>query len=221
MAGYLKTADLPQVIPVFPLDGALLLPGGDLPLQIFEPRYLNMVDDVMGGDRIIGMIQTRPGGDRARPRLAAVGCVGRITSFAETSDGRYLITLTGVCRFEPGEELPMRLPYRQVRANYEAFAGDLSTEEKPPAPQAARDRFARALKRYLNRRELDIDWETASAAPLEALVNSLAMGLPFEPQEKQALLQAPDLAGRFDVLTTLLEIDSAADDGDDESHSLQ
>jgi Lon protease-like protein len=221
MAGIRRTADLPQVIPVFPLDGALLLPGGELPLQIFEPRYLNMVDDVMGGDRIIGMIQTRPGGDRSRPRLAAVGCVGRITSFAETSDGRYLITLTGVCRFEPGEELARRLPYRQVRVSYEAFDGDMSQEEKAPAPTDARERFARALKRYLNRRELDIDWETASAAPLEALVNSLAMGLPFEPLEKQALLQAPDLAGRFDVLTTLLEIDSASDDGDDESHSVQ
>src|ERR1700741_425052 len=116
MAGFRRTADLPQVIPVFPLDGPLLLPGGDLPLQIFEPRYLNMVDDVMGGDRIIGMIQTRPGGDRARPRLAAVGCVGRITSFAETSDGRYLITLTGVCRFQPGEEPAMRPPHPQGRA---------------------------------------------------------------------------------------------------------
>lgn len=221
MAGIRRTADLPQVIPVFPLDGALLLPGGELPLQIFEPRYLNMVDDVMGGDRIIGMIQTRPGGDRSRPRLAAVGCAGRITSFAETSDGRYLITLTGVCRFEPGEELAMRMPYRQVRANYDAFDSDMSQDEQAPAPAEARDRFARALKRYLNRRDLDIDWETASGAPLEALVNSLAMGLPFEPLEKQALLQAPDLAGRFDVLTTLLEIDSAGDDGDDETHSLQ
>ena len=220
MAGYRRAADLPQVIPIFPLDGALLLPGGELPLQIFEPRYLNMVDDVMGGDRMIGMIQTKPGGDRARPGLAAVGCAGRITSFAETSDGRYLITLTGLCRFEAGEELAMRLPYRQVRANYAPFEGDLAEDEKATAPAAARDRFARALKRYLNRRELDIDWETASAAPLEALVNSLAMGLPFEPLEKQALLQAPDLAGRFDVLTVLLEIDSA-DDGDDESHSVQ
>ena len=220
MAGYRRTADLPQVIPVFPLDGALLLPGGDLPLQIFEPRYLNMVDDVMGADRIIGMIQTRAGGDRARPRLADVGCAGRITSFAETSDGRYLITLTGVCRFEPGEELALRLPYRQVKANYASFEGDLTRDELAAAPTAARDRFAHALKRYLNRRELDIDWDTASAAPLEALVNSLAMGLPFDPQEKQALLQAPDLAGRFDVLTTLLEIDSV-DDGDDEGHSVQ
>jgi Lon protease-like protein len=220
MAGYRRTVDLPQVIPVFPLDGALLLPGGDLPLQIFEPRYLNMVDDVMGGDRIIGMIQTRPGGDRTRPTLAAVGCAGRITSFAETSDGRYLITLTGVCRFEPGEELALRLPYRQVKASYEAFEGDLARNDAVIAAPGARDRFARALKAYLNRRDLDIDWETASAAPLEALVNSLAMGLPFEPQEKQALLQASDLEARFDVLTTLLEID-ASDDGDDESHRLQ
>jgi Lon protease-like protein len=220
MAGFRRTVDLPQVIPVFPLDGALLLPSGELPLQIFEPRYLNMVDDVMGGDRIIGMIQTLPGGDRERPRLAAVGCAGRITSFAETSDGRYLITLTGLCRFEPGEELAMQLPYRQVRAVYAPFEADLSELEKAPVPEDARDRFAHALKRYLNRRDLDIDWETASGAPLEALVNSLAMGLPFDPQEKQALLQAPDLAGRFDVLTTLLEIDSV-DDGDDENHSVQ
>jgi Lon protease-like protein len=220
MAGFRRTADLPQVIPVFPLDGALLLPGGELPLQIFEPRYLNMVDDVMGGDRIIGMIQTLPGGDRERPRLAAVGCAGRITSFAETSDGRYLITLTGLCRFEPGEELAMRLPYRQARAVYSRFEADLSEDEKTPVPADARDRFAHALKRYLNRRDLDIDWETASGAPLEALVNSLAMGLPFDPQEKQALLQAPDLTGRFEVLTTLLEIDSVEGD-DDESHSVQ
>src|SRR6476620_2025142 len=109
MAPYRQLADLPQLIPVFPLDGALLLPGGDLPLQIFEPRYLNMVDDVMAGDRVIGMIQTRTGGTRARPSLAEVGCAGRITSYNETSDGRYLITLTGICRFEAGEELDLRL----------------------------------------------------------------------------------------------------------------
>jgi Lon protease-like protein len=220
MAGFRRIAELPQVIPVFPLDGALLLPGGELPLQIFEPRYLNMLDDVMGGDRIIGMIQTRPGGDRTRPTLAAVGCAGRVTSFAETSDGRYLITLTGLCRFEPGDELAARLPYRQVRANYAPFEADLAEDERSGVAGAARERFARALKRYLNRRNLDIDWETASAAPLEGLVNSLAMGLPFTAQEKQALLQATDLAGRFEVLTALLEID-AAEDGDDESSSLQ
>jgi Lon protease-like protein len=220
MAAYRRIADLPQVIPVFPLDGALLLPGGDLPLQIFEPRYLNMVDDVMAGDRVIGMIQTRAGGARERPRLADVGCLGRITSYAETSDGRYLITLTGVCRFDAGEEIPLQGPYRQLRARYDRFEADLAEDEAAQAPSAARSRFAKALKRYLNRRELDIDWETAQTAPLEALVNSLAMGLPFEPAEKQALLEAPTLSGRFETLSTLLEIDSS-EDGDDEGRSLQ
>lgn len=218
MAPYRTVSDLPQLIPVFPLDGALLLPGGELPLQIFEPRYLNMVDDAMAGDRVIGMIQTR-GGSRARPILSPVGCLGRITSYAETSDGRYLITLTGLCRFETGEELDLRMPYRQVRARYERFGDDLGEDEDAQVGETARKRFASALKRYLNRRELDIDWDTAQEAPLEALVNSLCMGLPFEPAEKQAFLEAPDLAGRFEVLTTLLEIDSS--DPDDESHPLQ
>ncbi|MBX3485314.1 LON peptidase substrate-binding domain-containing protein [Phenylobacterium sp.] len=218
MAPYRSLADLPQLIPVFPLDGALLLPGGELPLQIFEPRYLNMVDDAMAGDRVIGMIQTR-GGSRARPKLASVGCLGRITSYAETSDGRYLITLTGVCRFQTGEELDLRMPYRQVRAGYETFGDDLDREAEPEVSDEARARFATALKTYLNRRELDIDWETASVAPIEALVNSLCMGLPFEPAEKQAFLEAPDLEGRFAALTTLLEID--ASEPDDERPNLQ
>jgi len=220
MAGYRRASDLPQVIPVFPLDGALLLPGGELPLQIFEPRYLNMVDDAMAGDRMIGMIQTRPGGDAARPALAAVGCAGRITAFAETSDGRYLITLTGVCRFEPGDELALRTPYRQVRASYDRFEGDLARDETAVADDGARTRFATALKRYLNRRELDIDCETAHSAPLEALVNSLCMGLPLPPPEKQALLEAPDLPARFESLTVLLEI-AAMEDGDDDGHAVQ
>ena len=220
MSPYRRTADLPQMIPVFPLDGALLLPGGDLPLQIFEPRYLNMVDDAMAGDRIIGMIQTRTGGDRLRPRLSDVGCAGRITSYAETSDGRYLITLTGVCRFDAGDELIIPTPYRQLRARYDRFEADLGESGEALAPAAARNRFAKALKRYLNRRELDIDWETAQTAPLEALVNSLAMGLPFETAEKQALLEAPDLAARFETLSTLLEIDGV-DDADDDSRSVQ
>jgi uncharacterized protein len=218
MPGYRRTSDLPQLIPIFPLDGALLLPGGELPLQIFEPRYLNMVDDAMAGDRLIGMIQTK-GGKRSNPILADVGCVGRITSYNETSDGRYLITLTGVCRFEAGEELNIRTPYRQVRAKYDRFEADLARDEEAEAPPAARARFAKALKRYLNLRELDIDWETANEAPLEALVNSLCMGLPFDPAEKQAFLEADGLTGRFEALTTLLEID--AGDEDDGPHALQ
>ena len=223
MAAYRRIADLPQMIPVFPLDGALLLPSADLPLQIFEPRYLNMIDDVMAGDRVIGMIQTKAGGDRERPRLAEVGCAGRITSYAETSDGRYLITLTGVCRFEAGAELAIPTPYRQLRARYDKFESDLAQDGEALAPQAARNRFAKALKRYLNRRELDIDWETAHTAPLEALVNSLAMGLPFEPAEKQALLEAAGLDERREVLSTLLSIDGAGipDEDDDATPRLQ
>jgi Lon protease-like protein len=217
--GYRRTSDLPQAIPVFPLDGAILLPGGELPLQVFEPRYLNMVDDAMAGDRMIGMIQTRAGGERERPNLATVGCAGRITSFAETADGRYLITLTGICRFEVAEELAVRSPYRQVRARFERFADDVTDEEDPP-PGIDRPRFAKALKRYLNRRELDIDWETASGAPLEALVTSLSMGLPFDAAEKQALLEAPGLKVRLEALTALLEID-AMHDGDDAPPSVQ
>lgn len=218
-AVFRRASDLPQVIPVFPLDGALLLPGGDLPLQIFEPRYLNMTDDVMAGDRMIGMVQTRPAGDRVRPNLANVGCVGRVTSFSEASDGRYLITLTGVCRFHIKEELSVTTPYRQVRADFEPFADDLSVEAAD-IPAFDRRRFAGALKRYLNRRELDIDWDTAESAPLESLVTSLAMGLPFDPPEKQALLEAQTVADRCDALTALLEIDSLGAD-DDGPQSIQ
>ncbi|MAK83863.1 LON peptidase substrate-binding domain-containing protein [Phenylobacterium sp.] len=219
MPGYRRTSDLPQIIPIFPLDGAVLLPGGELPLQIFEPRYLNMVDDAMAGDRVIGMIQTRAGGERARPNLTNVGCLGRVTSFAETSDGRYLITLTGVCRFVAGEELSARTPYRQLRVAYEDFEADLSPEDEGP-PEMDRERFARALKRYLNRRELDVDDETAMTAPIAPLVTSLAMGLPFEPSEKQALLEALTLTERVRSLTALLEIDALGDD-DGAPHSVQ
>jgi len=211
---YRKAADLPQVIPVFPLDEVLLLPHGQLPLNIFEPRYLNMVDDAMGAERMIGMIQTRPGGDRERPGLAAIGCLGRITRFAETSDGRYLITLTGLCRFAVGPELPLRSPYRQIRADYAPFEADLRAMGEDDGFD--RMLFLRALKAYLERRELDVDWEAAKTAPGDALVNSLAMLLPFEAAEKQALLEALTLAERREALIALMEIDAAGRTGDDE-----
>ncbi|MFZ5668156.1 MAG: LON peptidase substrate-binding domain-containing protein [Pseudomonadota bacterium] len=214
--GYRKSTDLPQAIPVFPLDGALLLPGGQLPLNIFEPRYLNMIDDVMAGDRLVGMVQTR-GGERGRPALAPVGCVGKVTAFAETPDGRYLITLTGVSRFQVGEELPVHTPYRQVRARFGPYEGDLEPSQAPP--DIDRSRFLRALGRYLDQRDIGVDWETAEQAPADALVNSLAMGLPFDPAEKQALLEAYSLRDRADALVALLEIDGAA--ADDEPPSLQ
>lgn len=217
--GYRKAADMPQVIPVFPLDGALLLPHGQLPLNIFEPRYLNMVDDAMAGDRIIGMIQTRSGGDAARPKLAPVGCAGRITSFAETPDGRYLVTLTGLCRFVARDELPVQTPYRQVMAAFERFEADL----RPMVEDDGFDRrrFLGALKAYLDRRSLDLDWDTAKAAPAEALVNSLAMALPFAPAEKQALLEAGELCDRRQALVALMEIDAAGLTGEDDPPPVQ
>jgi hypothetical protein len=216
--GYVKAADLPQVIPVFPLPGAILLPRGQLPLNIFEPRYLNMIDDAMAGDRIIGMVQPR-GGPQRLPGLSAIGCAGRITSFAETSDGRYLITLTGCARFRLTGELSSRTPYRQIRVDFTAFEADLRA---PAADDSGidRDSLLGALRAYLEARGLEIDWDTAGTAPPEALVNSLSMALPFDPPEKQALLEAGGLTDRCAVLTALLTIDAAAD-GDGEAPSMQ
>ena len=196
--GYRKVSDLPVLIPVFPLDGALLLPGCQLPLHIFEPRYLNMIDDAMSGARIIGMIQTAGPGDRARPTLASVGCAGRVTAYAETGDGRYMITLTGVCR----------------------FAADLEPEHDISFDRAT---FLGLLRRYLDHKGLSVEWDAAKQAPARALINSLAMGLPLDPPEKQALLEAGDMAERARVLATLLEIDAAGDTtgDDDEPPPLQ
>jgi Lon protease-like protein len=217
--GYRKAGDLPGVIPVFPLNGALLLPGGVLPLQIFEPRYLNMIDDVMRGDRLVGMVQTRDGGARTRPGLCAVGCAGRVTSYSETGDGKYLIALTGVCRFAIIEELGVTTPYRQVNADFSCFEIDLAPEDA--SLEFERTPFLALLRRYLDSRHLGVEWEAVNAAPAPARVNSLAMALPFSTLEKQALLEAPDLDARREALTALLEIDGAAGDDDDVAPSIQ
>jgi uncharacterized protein len=214
---YIKISDLPQVIPVFPLAGAIVLPRGQLPLNIFEPRYLNMIDDAMAGDRMLGMIQPS-GGPDALPSLSPVGCAGRITSFAETSDGRYLITLTGVARFRVLAELPVQTPYRQARADFEPYALDLNAPAEGEAFE--RSDLLAALQGYLSPRGLDIDWDAARDAPPEALVNSLSMALPFEAPEKQALIEALTLSDRLDCLTALLRID-AAEPGDDEPPTMQ
>ena len=219
MSNYRKLTDLPEVIPIFPLDGALLLPGGVLPLRIFEPRYLNMIDDAMSGTRVIGMVQTTPGGGRDRPKLAEVGCMGRITSYTETGDGMYLIALTGLIRFETGEELPRLTPYRQVRPSYARFEGDLAEDD---ADEFDRTSFLALLRRYLEGKGLSIEWEAVAAAPGPALVNSLSMALPFEPAEKQALLEAEDQDRRRATLEVLLAIDAAlGDDGDDAPPLMQ
>ena len=211
MATYRTLTDLPQRIPIFPLTGALLFPRGQLPLNIFEPRYLNMIDDAMSGERLLGMIQPAPGAtDKFAPDLSGVGCLGRISSFSETDDGRYLIVLTGVCRFSVQRELDVRLPYRSVDADYGAFAGDLQ-EETETAP-GGRDDLIQALEGYLKRNKLRADWSEFGEAPIEALVHALASACPFSPVEKQALLETPDLNTRLETLMALLNMDAAGDD---------
>ncbi len=197
------SGSLPIRFPVFPLPGAILLPGGNLPLNIFESRYLQMTRDAMRTDRVIGMIQPTGGGPPGRPDIYPVGCVGRITSFAETDDGRYLITLTGVCRFELVEELAVGTPYRQVIASFERWQCDL----EPPAPSdSLRPPLVGALRGYFEVCEISADWSQIEAAPLAGLVTSLAMICPFEPCEKQALLEAADPEQRAKVLIALLQM---------------
>jgi Lon protease-like protein len=208
----LEAEELPQVIPLFPLDGALLLPHTSRPFNIFEPRYLNMLDDVMAAERIIGMVQTVPGGSSERPLLAHVGCAGRVTSFGETADGRYLITLTGLCRFRLQTELSSPTPYRQAKVDFTAFAEDL--QPRPSDLGTDRQRLMDALAPFLEHRGLRIDWGALYGAPIAQLVDSLAMALPFDHAELQALLEAPGLDGRRQTLITLLEIDGAKG-GDD------
>lgn len=202
-----RVEDLPQVIPVFPLDGALLLPHASRPLNIFEPRYLNMLDDAMAAEKIIGLVQTA-GGARERPHLAHIGCAGRITSFSETQDGRYVIVLTGVARFRLQDELSAATPYRQARVDFGPFAEDL--KPLPETSGAQRGRLLEALKRYLEHRGLRIDWSAVEDAGVETLVNSLAMALPFTVGELQALLESPSLDDRRETLIALLEIDGSA-----------
>lgn len=207
--GYRKASDLPGALAVFPLPGALLFPRWSLPLNIFEPRYLNMVDDAMSGHRLIGMIQPS-GGSKQMPHLAGVGCAGRITSYSETEDGRYLINLTGVCRFRVDSELEVKTPYRQVQPVWSAFEADLGAPETDCLPD--RRHLAEALRKYVAMNEMDVDWDAVDSAPLETLVNALAAGCPFSPMEKQALLEAPDLCGRCDALIALLDMDTSGDD---------
>ena len=214
---YRKPADLPAAIPVFPLGGALLFPRATLPLNIFEPRYLAMVDAALASHRIIGMIQPAAMfGPNAplhddRPPLSRVGCAGRISAFQETGDGRYLIALSGVCRFEAGEELPAAAPYRLVRANWQPFAHDLAQDVA--LDDSARARLMGALETYLRRGDFKADWSEVESAPLDALINSLAAGCPFANSEKQALLEASTLEDRCQALITLLEMERPGQGG--------
>lgn len=200
---FLKPADLPEVIALFPLPGALLLPRARLPLHVFEPRYLAMLDDVLkSNDRLIGVIQPRPAPEGQR-RLSAIGCAGRITNFTETDDHRYMIVLSGVSRFRLMREVPGFTPYIRAEVGWTEFTRDLGHAEADE--RFDRDRFMGILQRYFASRELSTDWETLKEADDEILVNSLSMLCPFDPEDKQALLEAPTLAVRRETLQVLME----------------
>ena len=209
-AQYRGPIDLPEVIPVFPLPGALLLPRGQMPLNIFEPRYLAMVDDALrDGHRLIGMIQpdVAHGGSADKPKLFNIGCVGRITQLAESGDGRYLLELTGVARFRVEQELPVGTLYRQCRVTYAPFADDFVARKGENAVD--RKAVLRALTDFMKANNLQADWEGIDKAPNEALVNALSMMSPYGPAEKQALLEAPDLKTRAEILVAITEIELA------------
>ena len=202
--------DLAGVIPVFPLPGALLLPRGQMPLNIFEPRYLAMTDAALReGHRLIGMIQPDPAhpGSEEKPNLFKVGCVGRITQFAESGDGRYLIQLTGVARFRIEQELELGTPYRQCKVSYAPFADDFTARKGED--EVDREALLTALRSFLEVNNLKADWDGIDNAPNEALVNALAMMSPYGVAEKQALLEAPDLKTRAELLVAVTEMELA------------
>lgn len=216
---YEKPADLPGLVPVFPLSGALLLPAGQMPLNIFEPRYLAMVDHAMTTDRIIGMVQPRFNqSDRsAIPQLEDVGCAGRIVQFAETGDDRYLITLAGICRFRIVGEEKVNTPFRQCTVSTAAYDDDFNPKKGEDAVD--RESLLQAFRHYLVANDLEADWESVNEASNSSLVTALAMMAPAGPAEKQALLEARDHKCRAELLIAITEIALAG--GSESSSSLQ
>jgi uncharacterized protein len=208
--GYRKPADLPQTIALFPLEGAVLYPRGVLALNIFEPRYLNMIDDALGEQRLIGMIQPAIGHEQETvPDLAEVGTVGRITTFSETDDGRYLVTLTGIARFHFERELKTATPYRQALVSFDAFAADFSSSSDTSIDRAE---LMKSLKTYAALHGFQVDWDSVEQAPTETVINVAAQICPFDAIAKQALLEAATLDDRCHALIALLEWDVASDD---------
>ena len=204
----IKSADLPDLIPIFPLPKALMLPRTRLPLHIFEPRYLAMIEDCLKtSHRLIGMIQPREtpasGNRPAEKRLQAIGCAGRLTGFSETEDGRYMVTLSGVSRFRVREEVQGFTPYRRCQVDWAPFARDLGPTEEDPGFR--RGELMALLGRYFVKMDLSTDWDGLKEAEPELLINSLSMLCPFSPEDKQALLEAPTLDTRRETLVTLIE----------------
>jgi Lon protease-like protein len=198
--------ELPRALPVFPLAGVLLLPSAPLPLNIFEPRYLAMTRDVLASHRLIGMVQpTDPADQGKHPALYKIGCVGKIVRFEETNDGRFQIMLLGVARFEVVEELSVATPYRQVVASYAPYRDDLAGEDAS-AENIDRAGFLAAFRAYSDQLGLKANWDEVEKAPVAPLVNALAVACPFEPSEKQALLEAGDLAARATAMLVMMRM---------------
>jgi Lon protease-like protein len=214
---YQRSDELPSVIAVFPLTGALLLPRSELPLTIFEPRYLAMVDDALATHRIIGMIQPDDSSNdiKTNPALFSVGCAGRITQFAETGDGRYILSLSGIARFRIAEELLVTTPYRQCRIDMSPFLADFVP--RAGENEVNRAEVLRTLREFAKANKLKIDWKSIQNTPNEPLVNELSMLSPFGPKEKQALLEAKDLKYRAEVLVAMTEIELARGNSSDQS----
>ena len=205
--------DLPATLPIFPLTGVLLLPRGRLPLNIFEPRYLNMVTDALGGNRMFGMVQPAEAEaeqTEGEPAVYPTGCAGRITHFEETRDGRFILSLKGVCRFRVVEEIPTTRGYRRCTPDWAHYRDDLT---RPEEVTIDRKRLTDAVRAYFKAKGLEANWEAIEKANDEYLVTSIAMLCPFEPPEKQALLEAPDLKARSELLTTIVEM-AALDQSD-------
>ena len=221
---YQGPANLPQRIPVFPLRGAILLPRATLPLNIFEPRYLQMVEDVMSTSRVLGLVQPAGGDQDESPAgrtvpLRRVGCAGRITGYQELDDGRLLITLTGITRFALVGEVPLAKPYRICTVAYDTFLGDFVAGAGED--EVDRQGLLKALKTYLEARDLKADWPAVAKSSNEMLVNALAVVSPFGPEEKQALLEAADLKTRTEILVALAEMELAANAGGGTGSTLQ
>jgi uncharacterized protein len=200
---YQTIAELPTQLPVFPLGGALLLPRTELPLNIFEPRYLAMFEDIVGLHRMIGMIQPVESKSE-KPDLQRIGCVGRITSFSETEDNRLMVVLTGICRFEWTREKKTKTPYRQLDVSYDSFAADLVVDNA--ARNVDRDGVVKAFRNFLDANSMSANWEEVEKVSTETLVNNLSQMAPYPIEEKQALLEAPDLKSRAEMLIALTEL---------------
>lgn len=202
-----RLPDLPDVLPMFPLSGAVVLPGVQLPLNIFEPRYIALVQAALASDHLIGMVQPRGQSADEQQEIHRVGCAGRITSYSETNDGRIVLVLTGLCRFKVLDELPMQDGFRRVKPDWQEFALDLEDDE---ASVAERDQFMGSLRAFCDQRSVEIPWDDISQMADADLVNLLCAHLPLDAEDKQALLETVPLRERATLMRGLMDMSAHA-----------